>query len=85
VATAFSFSPIWSCAFVLSRLFDRLGRKLMISGTYIVSALLLIGTALMILAGIGEIFLGVEAAQRSLEEIAAPLSAEDPQEVGAVR
>ncbi|GLY75937.1 MFS transporter [Actinoallomurus iriomotensis] len=153
-------------AFVLGRLFDRLGRKVMISGTYILSGVLLIGTAmlfrgghlsavtltvcwvvvfffasagassayltvseifpmetramaiaafyavgtalggiigpllfgklvdtghtgtvaggyllgagLMILAGIVELVLGVEAAGRSLEDIAAPLSAEQP-------
>jgi MFS family permease len=151
-------------AFLLSRMFDRLGRKVMISGTYILSGVLLIGTALlfrgdhlsagtltacwvvvfffasagassayltvseifpmetramaiaafyavgtalggiigpllfgklvdtghastvangyllgaalMILAGIVEAFMGVEAARRSLEEIAPPLSAE---------
>jgi MFS family permease len=160
-------------AFLLSRLFDRLGRKVMISGTYIVSGALLIGTAflfrgghlsagtltacwvvvfffasagassayltvseifpletramaiaafyavgtalggiigpllfgrlvgtghlsavangyllgaaLMILAGIVEILLGVEAAGRSLEDIAAPLSAEDRQDAAAGR
>ncbi|GAA0364363.1 MFS transporter [Actinoallomurus spadix] len=38
-------------AFVLSRLFDRLGRKIMISGTYILSGLLLIGTALLFRGG----------------------------------
>jgi MFS family permease len=157
-------------AFVLSRMFDRLGRKVMISGTYILSGVLLIGTAmlfrgdhlsattltacwvvvfffasagassayltvseifpmetramaiaafyavgtalggiigpllfgklvdtghmatvangyllgavLMILAGIVEAFIGVEAAQRPLEEIAPPLTAEQPS-VGA--
>jgi hypothetical protein len=37
----------------------------------------LIGAALMILAGLVEIALGVEAAQKSLEDIAEPLSAED--------
>jgi MFS family permease len=37
----------------------------------------LLGAALMAAAGIVEIFLGVEAAGRELEEIAAPLSAED--------
>jgi MFS family permease len=159
-------------AFLLSRLFDRLGRKTMISGTYILSGVLLIGTAvlfrgghlsaltltacwvvvfffasagassayltvseifpmetramaiaafyavgtalggiigpllfgrlvdsghvgpvadgyllgagLMILAGIVELVIGVEAAGRSLEDIAAPLSAEEPA-VGAAR
>jgi MFS family permease len=158
-------------AFVLSRMFDRLGRKVMISGTYILSGVLLIGTAmlfrgghlsagtltacwvvvfffasagassayltvseifpmetralaiaafyavgtglggivgptlfgrlvdtghmaavangyllgagLMILAGIVELLIGVEAARRSLEEIAAPISAENIQAVGA--
>ncbi|SEG65569.1 Predicted arabinose efflux permease, MFS family [Thermomonospora echinospora] len=36
-----------------------------------------LGAGLMIAAGIVEIFLGVEAARRSLEDIARPLSAED--------
>jgi MFS family permease len=160
-------------AFVLSRLFDRLGRKVMISGTYIVSGVLLIvtsmlfrgghlsavtltacwvvvfffasagassayltvseifpmetramaiaafyavgtalggiigpmlfgklvdgghmssvangyllGAGLMIAAGVVEMFMGVEAARRSLEEVAAPLSAEQPPVVGAGR
>src|SRR3954464_1515007 len=34
-------------AFLLSRLFDRLGRKVMISGTYVLSGVLLIGTAVL--------------------------------------
>jgi len=38
-------------AFLLSRLFDRLGRKIMISGTYVVSGVLLIGTALLFRGG----------------------------------
>jgi hypothetical protein len=37
----------------------------------------LIGAALMAAAGVVEVFLGVEAAGRELEEIAKPLSAED--------
>jgi hypothetical protein len=36
-----------------------------------------IGAALMILAGIVEIFLGVKAERRSLEDIAQPLTAAD--------
>jgi hypothetical protein len=36
-----------------------------------------IGAALMILAGIVEIFLGVRAERRSLEDIAQPLTATD--------
>ena len=36
-----------------------------------------LGAALMIAAGIVEIFLGVEAAQKQLEDIAKPLTAED--------
>ncbi|MDQ1615525.1 MAG: hypothetical protein QOJ60_1464 [Actinomycetota bacterium] len=36
-----------------------------------------VGAALMVIAGLFELFLGVEAAQRSLEDIAPPLSAED--------
>jgi MFS family permease len=39
-----------------------------------------IGAGLMIAAGIVEIFLGVEAAQRSLEDVAAPLTAQDADE-----
>ena len=41
----------------------------------------LLGAALMIAAGVVEIFLGVEAAQKQLEDIAKPLTAEDA-EVG---
>ncbi|OMH23674.1 MFS transporter [Tersicoccus phoenicis] len=37
-----------------------------------------IGAALMIAAGVVEIFLGVEAARKSLEDIAAPISAAQP-------
>ena len=37
----------------------------------------LLGAALMIAAGIVEIFLGVEAAQKQLEDVAKPLTAED--------
>ena len=37
----------------------------------------LLGAALMIAAGVVEIFLGVEAAQKQLEDIAKPLTAED--------
>ena len=36
-----------------------------------------IGATLMILAGIVEIFLGVKAERRGLEDIAQPLTAED--------
>jgi MFS family permease len=36
-----------------------------------------IGAALMILAGIAELFLGVKAERQSLENIARPLTAED--------
>jgi MFS family permease len=42
-----------------------------------------IGAGLMIAAGIVEIFLGVEAAQRSLEDVAEPLTAQDAEEEGA--
>jgi hypothetical protein len=41
----------------------------------------LLGAALMIAAGVVEVFLGVEAAQKQLEDIAKPLTAEDA-EVG---
>ena len=37
----------------------------------------LLGAALMVAAGIVEIFLGVEAAQKQLEDVAKPLTAED--------
>jgi hypothetical protein len=42
----------------------------------------LLGAALMIAAGIVEIFLGVEAAQKQLEDIAKPLTAEDAEARG---
>ncbi len=43
----------------------------------------LLGAALMIAAGIVEIVLGVEAAQKQLEDIAKPLTAEDAEAGGA--
>ncbi len=42
-----------------------------------------IGAALMILAGLVEMFLGVKAERKGLEEIASPLTAEEPPAVGA--
>ena len=42
-----------------------------------------IGAVLMILAGFVEIFLGVKAERRSLEDIATPLTAQDAQPTGA--
>ena len=36
------------------------------------------GASLMILAGLAEVFLGVKAERKGLEEIASPLTAEDP-------
>jgi MFS family permease len=42
----------------------------------------LLGAALMIAAGVVEIFLGVEAAQKQLEDIAKPLTAEDAEARG---
>jgi hypothetical protein len=36
-----------------------------------------IGATLMILGGLAEVFLGVKAERRSLEDIAQPLTAED--------
>jgi MFS family permease len=42
----------------------------------------LLGAGLMIAAGIVEIFLGVEAAQKQLEDIAKPLTAEDAEAEG---
>ena len=42
------------------------------------------GASLMILAGLAEVFLGVKAERKGLEEIASPLTAEDPgRSVGA--
>jgi hypothetical protein len=42
-----------------------------------------IGASLMILAGLVEVFLGVKAERKGLEEIASPLTAEDASSVGA--
>ena len=42
-----------------------------------------IGAVLMILAGLAEVFLGVKAERKGLEEIAMPLTAEEPPAVGA--
>ena len=42
-----------------------------------------IGAVLMILAGFVEIFLGVKAERRSLEDIATPLTAQQAQPTGA--
>jgi hypothetical protein len=42
-----------------------------------------LGAALMILAGVCEIFYGVEAARRSLEDVARPLTAQEPSAVPA--
>jgi hypothetical protein len=50
------------------------GRDAVVTGYYV-------GATLMIAAGLVELFLGVAAAQRSLEDIATPLTAEE--EVGA--
>ena len=41
------------------------------------------GASLMILAGLAEVFLGVKAERKGLEEIASPLTAEDASTVGA--
>jgi MFS family permease len=46
------------------------GRDAIVTGYYV-------GASLMIAAGLVELFLGVAAAQRSLEDIAEPLTAED--------
>ena len=43
----------------------------------------LIGAVLMIAAGIAEWFIGVEAAGRSLEDVARPLTAEEDEDAGA--
>jgi hypothetical protein len=51
--------------------------KLIESGESSVMYGYLLGAALMFGAGIVEIFLGVEAAQKQLEDIAKPLTAED--------
>lgn len=42
-----------------------------------------VGAGLMIAAGLVELVLGVDAAQRSLEDIATPLTAEDTDDDGA--
>ena len=42
-----------------------------------------VGASLMILAGLVEVFLGVKAERKGLEEIATPLTAEDARTVGA--
>jgi hypothetical protein len=42
----------------------------------------LIGAVLMIAAGIAEWFIGVEAAGRSLEDVARPLTADEAEEAG---
>jgi len=42
-----------------------------------------VGAALMILAGLVEMFLGVKAERKGLEEIASPLTAQEPPAVGA--
>jgi MFS family permease len=63
---------------VLGRLFDTLGRKPMIAGTYLLSDTVVafsVGAVLMIAAGVVEIFLGVRAERQGLEQIARPLSA----------
>ncbi len=53
--------------------FIDMGKDMVAVGYYI-------GAGLMIAAGIVEIFLGVDAAQRSLEDVAAPLTAQDADE-----
>jgi MFS family permease len=50
------------------------------SGTHAVVIGYYIGAGLMIAAGLVELFLGVNAEGRSLEDIATPLSAEDSSE-----
>ena len=51
--------------------------KLIDTGKDMVAVGYYIGAGLMIAAGIVEMFLGVEAAQRSLEDVATPLTAQD--------
>ncbi|WP_437584028.1 hypothetical protein ACSAGD_01840 [Paramicrobacterium sp. CJ85] len=69
---------------LLGHVFDSVGRKPMIAGTFIgdgiraVAVGYHIGAGLMILAGLVELFLGVKAERQSLEDIATPLSAEIP-------
>ena len=41
------------------------------------------GASLMITAGLVEVFLGVKAERKGLEEIASPITAEDASTVGA--
>jgi len=54
------------------------GRDAVVHGYYI-------GAGLMIAAGLVELVLGVDAAQRSLEDIAEPLTAQDARTEGSVR
>jgi MFS family permease len=54
------------------------GRDAVVTGYYV-------GAALMIAAGLVELFLGVAAAQRSLEDIATPLTAEEEEGARAGR
>src|SRR4051794_9170528 len=54
------------------------GRDAVVHGYYI-------GAGLMIAAGLVELMLGVDAAQRSLEDIAEPLTAQDARTEGSVR
>ena len=42
-----------------------------------------LGAAVMMAGGVIELLIGVEAAQKSLEDIASPLSAEDEQAAAA--
>ncbi len=67
---------------LLGRFFDTVGRRVMISGTYILSGLLLsvtawlFGAGLMTVAGLVAVLLAVPAERRALEDIAVPLSAQ---------
>jgi MFS family permease len=77
--TAFSFAPWW---FFLFRFLGITGpllfSKLVSTGKVPDTALAFaIGAALMILAGLVEIILGVQAERKGLEDIAQPLTAEE--------
>jgi hypothetical protein len=59
---------------LLGRLFDSVGRRPMITLCHVLSGVLLIGTGFL------EWFIGVEAAGRSLEQVARPLPAAEEEE-----
>jgi Na+/melibiose symporter-like transporter len=63
---------------------DRFGRKKLFIITLVLYLVATVLTAFsMIAAGIAEWFIGVEAADRSLEDVARPLTAEEDEGAGA--